>query len=196
MRLGFFTIISTITALLLSPAYSQDPADLQDEPYNVIPHIPDSCNDIRVISFRGSDEPYPGRGGQMLGTLCALFESEGLSCDYEDVSYPANISYSGIYCESAHVGALNGRAQMTEYVQRCPDSRLVMMGYSQGASVISDLLGGGGGPIFDCEQPSNPSLPRDTAPGSSGKQSHRDDSPELTQLSRRSSHLRQPAPHC
>lgn len=169
MKREFLTTVSTIVVLLSAPACSQDPADLQDEPYNVIPHMPDDCSDIRVISARGSDEPYPGRGGRMLGTICALFESEGLSCDYEDVSYPANISYSGIFCESAHVGAVNGRAQMTDYVQRCPDSRLVMMGYSQGASVVSDLLGGGGGPIFDCEQPSNPSLPRGTAPGSSGR---------------------------
>ena len=136
--------------------------------FNVIPHLPEGCDDIRVFSIRGSDEPYPGRGGAMLGVMCSLFEDEGVSCDYEDVVYPANISFSGIFCESANTGALAGQAQMTEYAQRCPDSKLVLMGYSQGAGVAGDILGGGGGPIFGCEQARNPPLSRDTAPGSKG----------------------------
>ncbi|KIV92109.1 hypothetical protein PV10_06575 [Exophiala mesophila] len=134
--------------------------------FNVIPHLPEGCDDIRVFSIRGSDEPYPGRGGAMLGVMCSLFENEGVSCDYEDVVYPANISFSGIFCESANIGALAGQAQMTEYAQRCPDSKLVLMGYSQGAGVAGDILGGGGGPIFGCEQARNPPLSRDSAPGS------------------------------
>lgn len=141
----------------------------EGDPFKVPPHLPEGCDDVRVFSIRGSDEPYPGRGGAMLGVMCSLFEAEGVSCDYEDVVYPANISFSGIFCESANIGALAGQAQMTEYVQRCPDSKLVLMGYSQGAGVVGDILGGGGGPIFGCEQARNPSLPRDTAPGSNGK---------------------------
>ncbi|ETI21403.1 hypothetical protein G647_07750 [Cladophialophora carrionii CBS 160.54] len=131
------------------------------------PHLPEDCNDIRIFSARGSDEPYPGRGGTMLGVMCYLFESVGLSCDYEDVVYPANISYSGLFCQSANIGASRGQTQMAAYVERCPNSRLVLTGYSQGGSVVGDILGGGGGPIFGCDQPWNPSMPRSTAPGSS-----------------------------
>ncbi|KAK5051550.1 hypothetical protein LTR84_003202 [Exophiala bonariae] len=138
----------------------------EGEVYNVIPHVPQDCNDIRIFSARGSDEPYPGRGGGMLGVLCSLFEETGVSCDYEDVVYPANISFSGIFCQSAHTGATAGQAQMTEYVQRCPDSRLVLTGYSQGGGVVGDILGGGGGFLFGCDQPPNPPLSRDTTPGS------------------------------
>lgn len=143
-------------------------ADAEDDGYNLIPHIPDDCSDIRIFSFRGSNEPYPGRGGAMLGIMCSYFEPTGLSCDYEDVAYPANISYSGYYCSSAHVGTIAAVDQMTGYVQKCPDSRLVLMGYSQGANVASDILGGGGGTLFGCQQPDNPPLPRDTKPGSNG----------------------------
>ena len=155
--------------LVLQEGNEYDEDTAEEEYYNVIPHLPEECSDIRIFSVRGSDEPYPGRGGAMLGVLCSLFEPTGVSCDYEDVVYPANISYSGIFCESANIGAYAGQAQMTECVQRCPDSRLVLTGYSQGGSVVGDILGGGGGPLFGCEQPWNPSLPRNTAPGSNGK---------------------------
>ncbi|KAJ9608349.1 hypothetical protein H2200_007337 [Cladophialophora chaetospira] len=130
------------------------------------PHLPEDCNGVRIFSARGSNEPYPGRGGEMLGALCYLFEQEGVSCDYEDVVYPANISWSGIYCESANAGSYAGQAQLTDYVDRCPDSKVVLMGYSQGADVVGDMLGGGGGTLFGCNQAYNPPLSRDTTPGS------------------------------
>ncbi|KEF57048.1 uncharacterized protein A1O9_07238 [Exophiala aquamarina CBS 119918] len=139
----------------------------EGEYYNVIPHLPEDCDDVRIFSARGSDEPYPGRGGAMLGVMCSLFESNGVSCDYEDVVYPANISYSGIFCQSANMGAFAGQSQMTEYVQRCPDSKIVLAGYSQGGGVVGDILGGGGGFLFGCNQPFNPPLYRNTTPGSS-----------------------------
>ncbi len=140
-----------------------------EENSDAIPHIPGECNDFRIFNARGSNEPYPGRAGTMLGVMCFLFQSAGVSCDYEDVVYPANISWSGIYCESANAGAYAGQAQITAYVQQCPDSRLVLMGYSQGADVVGDILGGGGGPIYGCEQAWNPAMPRNTTPGSSSK---------------------------
>lgn len=164
MKFSWVTAISLAITLETTPVLSQAPGE--EEYYNVIPHLPEDCSDIRIFSVRGSDEPYPGRGGAMLGVICSLFESTGLSCDYEDVVYPANISYSGIFCESAKIGVDAGQAQMTAYVQRCPDSRLVLTGYSQGAGIVGDILGGGGGSLFDCDQPSNPSLPRDAEPGS------------------------------
>lgn len=141
----------------------------EGEYYNVIPHLPEDCNDVRIFSARGSDEPYPGRGGVMLGVMCSLFESNGVSCDYEDVVYPANISYSGIFCQSANIGAFSGQAQMTEYAQRCPDSKIVLTGYSQGGSVVGDILGGGGGVLFGRDQPFNPPLSRNTTLGSHSK---------------------------
>jgi hypothetical protein len=155
-------------ATLLSKAVLTTAQD-GSEDYNLIPHVPDECNDIRIFNARGSNEPYPGRSGPMLGVICSLFESEGLSCDYEDVVYPAYISYSGQYCESANEGANAGQAQMTGYNTKCPDSRLVLLGYSQGAQVVCDIVGGGGGSVFGCEQASNPPLDRSVVPGSKSK---------------------------
>lgn len=45
---------------------------------------------------------------------------------------------------SATGGAASGVAQMTAYAERCPISNLVLSGYSQGANVAGDILGGGG----------------------------------------------------
>ncbi|RMD44670.1 hypothetical protein DV735_g257, partial [Chaetothyriales sp. CBS 134920] len=135
--------------------------------YSMTPNIPDSCSDMRVFSARGSVEPYPGRGGALLVAMCELFEATGVSCDYEDITFPANRTDSGVYCQSAHTGAVNGRAQMSSYISRCPSSRLVLLGYSQGGGIVTDILGGGGGTLFGCQQAANPSLPRETAPGSS-----------------------------
>ncbi|RMZ75217.1 hypothetical protein DV737_g5414, partial [Chaetothyriales sp. CBS 132003] len=108
MKLSWLAAVGAAIVLRATPVLSDD----------TTPHIPDNCSDIRIFSARGSNEPYPGRGGAMLGTLCWLFESAGVSCDYEDVSYPANISWSGIFCESANIGVYAGRDQMTTYVER------------------------------------------------------------------------------
>jgi acetylxylan esterase len=137
--------------------------------YNYTPHQPEGCNDIRIFNVRGSDEPYPGRGGALLGLVCAEFAAHDVDCDYEDVVYPANISYSGIFCESAHTGALAGQAQMTGYASACPEGKTVLIGYSQGAGVVGDILGGGGGEVFDCQQEFNEGLSREEAPGSLGE---------------------------
>ncbi|RMZ80963.1 hypothetical protein DV738_g2347, partial [Chaetothyriales sp. CBS 135597] len=159
------TTAIAITILSATPVLSQE----ANYGYNVIPRIPTNCSDIRIFSARGSNEPYPGRAGAMLAVMCQMFESADgdLSCDYEDITFPANQTSSGVYCQSAHTGTVNGRAQMADYIERCPDSRLVLLGYSQGAGIVTDILGGGGGDLFGCHQEENPSMPRKTAPGSS-----------------------------
>ena len=55
---------------------------------------------------------------------------------------------------------------MRNYTQRCPDSHLIVMGFSQGGSVMLDVLGGGGGPLWGCEQKSNPNMNITSPPGS------------------------------
>jgi hypothetical protein len=95
-------------------------------------------------------------------------------CGYEDIVYPANASTAapGIFCTSASAGARAGQAQLSTYAARCPQAKLILIGYSQGGSVIGDMLGGGGGPIFDCVQPDNSALDPTTSPGSRSKFLH------------------------
>ncbi|KAF7555654.1 hypothetical protein G7Z17_g1984 [Cylindrodendrum hubeiense] len=109
----------------------------------------DDCKDVHIFLARGNNEPYPGRQGKLVNAIC-----NGLSsCDYEDIKFynPGNSNY----CNAVYEGATNGLAQITAYNQKCPDSKLVVSGYSQGADVVGDILGGGGGKIFGCTQKAN-----------------------------------------
>ncbi|KAK1997822.1 cutinase [Colletotrichum falcatum] len=118
------------------------------------------CRDVHVFIARGNNEPYPGRQGKLVTAIC-----DGLdSCDYEDIQYYNPLPAP--YCQSIEEGAANGNAQITAYNKRCPDAALVVSGYSQGAHVVGDVLGGGGGTFFQgCQQKPNAGLDATKAPG-------------------------------
>lgn len=52
------------------------------------------------------------------------------SCGYEDIQYPASFVLPE-YCESEGLGVLHGTSQIEAYAKACPDSQLVLSGYSQ-----------------------------------------------------------------
>ncbi|OBR12619.1 Cutinase [Colletotrichum higginsianum IMI 349063] len=118
------------------------------------------CRDVHVFLARGNNEPYPGRQGKLVTAIC-----DGLdSCDYEDIQFWNPLESP--YCQSVEEGAANGTAQITAYNKRCPDAKLVVSGYSQGAHIVGDVLGGGGGTFFqECKQKTSPGLDATKAPG-------------------------------
>ncbi|KEY66014.1 hypothetical protein S7711_06922 [Stachybotrys chartarum IBT 7711] len=120
-----------------------------------------ACDDVHVFLARGNNEPYPGRQGVLAQAICTGLES----CGYEDIAFYNPLPAP--YCQSVTEGQANGMRQITEYNERCPDSRLVVSGYSQGGHVVGDILGGGGGVFFqDCVQEYAPGLDADSLPGS------------------------------
>ena len=126
----------------------------------------ESCDAVHIFLARGWNETYPGRQGKLAGAICYGLES----CGYEDVQFSSLPTDD--YCASVAEGQRNGVAQMTAYAQRCPDSKLVLSGYSQGANVAGDILGGGGGPFGtapnNCEVEYNAGLDPATSPGNQG----------------------------
>jgi len=66
----------------------------------------------------------------------------GQSCDYEDVAYNAANSD---YCSAISEGAGVALQQINAYYAKCPESTVVLSGYSQGASIMSNVLAGDGG---------------------------------------------------
>ncbi|TQN71376.1 Acetylxylan esterase 2 [Colletotrichum shisoi] len=101
------------------------------------------CRDVHVFLARGNNEPYPGRQGKLF---------------WNPLESP--------YCQSVEEGAANGTAQIIACNKRCPDAKLVVSGYSQGAHIVGDVLGGGGGTFFqECKQKASPGLDATKAPG-------------------------------
>ena len=93
------------------------------------------CPDVEVVSARGTDEP-PGPGSIGQTFIDALRpEIPARSLEVYGVSYPAN----GDYNKSESAGADDARAHVQSTVAGCPDTRIVLSGYSQGAAVI-DLV--------------------------------------------------------
>lgn len=127
------------------------------------------CQDVHIFLSKGWNEPYPGRQGALAGAACY-----GLaSCGYEDILYD---NWNGTdFCAAVTQGAANGLSQMEAYAAKCPNSKLALSGYSQGAFIVANILGGGGGYFSgDCTVADN--APIDNTAGA-GKQ--RKFSPEI-----------------
>jgi cutinase len=93
------------------------------------------CPDVEVVSARGTDEPPgPGSIGQaFIDSLRA--EIPGRSLEVYAVVFPATDDL----VRSSSAGADDARAHVQSTVANCPDTRIVLSGYSQGAAVI-DLV--------------------------------------------------------
>lgn len=103
------------------------------------------CDDVHLFLARGNNEPYPGRQRNIVNGVCGQLDN----CGYEDIYFTAGEEQ--VYCDTVHQGTLNGQAQIINYAVRCPDSLLVVTGYSQGAHIVGDILGGDGDTmIFNC----------------------------------------------
>jgi acetylxylan esterase len=125
-----------------------------------------TCQEVHLFLARGDGEEYSGRIGALATATCADIDN----CDAEDIVFT---SVDGsIYCDSLAEGVSNGIKQITAYNLKCPDTILVVAGYSLGAHLVGDVLGGGGGTFYNCAEGTvtgnlNPS----TAPGNMSESS-------------------------
>jgi acetylxylan esterase len=155
-------VLSTL-ALIAAVAVAQQRCDAEyPEVYcnttEILAYQSYDCKPYHIFIARGSDEPYPGRQGNITSQICASLGKD--QCSFESVEYPAKSTAWGKeeWCKSAAKGASGGQAQVKGYSEKCPDSKLILLGYSQGGSVTQDIIGGGGGHVFECDQVANPAL--------------------------------------
>ncbi len=96
----------------------------------------DPCPDVELVFARGTGEP-PGLGrvGDALATALAPMLG-GRSLGTYAVNYPASYNFL-----STRDGANDAAARLADMANRCPGTRMVLGGFSQGASAVSMLAG-------------------------------------------------------
>ena len=113
----------------------------------------DSCPDVEVVFARGTAEPAgPGRVGQAF--ISDLQNSlNGQSVGVYAVNYPASYDF----LQSAPQGAGDASAHVQSVAASCPDTSIVLGGYSQGAAVV-DLITADPAATFGFGRPMPPAV--------------------------------------
>lgn len=111
------------------------------------PKLDAPCADVVIFMARGNDAPYrDGRTFPFVEATCGKFTAQGKSCDYMDIQF--DVTLGGDYCAQVAEGARNGISQITAFNAKCPCTHIIVNGYSEGAHVVGDVLGGPGGCTF------------------------------------------------
>ncbi|KAF8163708.1 cutA, cutinase A [Crassisporium funariophilum] len=99
------------------------------------PHVRQSCADVTVIFARGTLEAAPI--GSIVGPP---FQSAlqtaltGQTLSFQGVDYPANIA--GFLEGGDPAGSITMANDVTSTASSCPNTKIVMAGYSQGAQLV------------------------------------------------------------
>jgi hypothetical protein len=92
---------------------------------------------VNIITARASTES-PGEG--MTGSLVTqIVNASKQTVSREAVVYPATLTN---YASSESQGVTNAEQELTTAVQNCPNQKQVLLGYSQGAQVVMDVIAG------------------------------------------------------
>ena len=129
---------SAAAALLLAPPLA--------------PRAAASCPDVEVIFARGTDEP-PGVGRVGQAFVSSLRSQTRKNVNAYGVNYPASKDFLAVTD-----GANDASNHVQHMTDSCPNTRLVLGGYSQGAAVI-DIVTAAPLPGLGFRQP----LPADAA---------------------------------
>ncbi|KAF4617857.1 hypothetical protein D9613_005722 [Agrocybe pediades] len=98
------------------------------------------CADVHIIAARASTEA-PGPG--IIGALVTQVQNASKqTVSTVAVDYPATLTN---YASSSAQGTQATITLLNNQVKACPNQKIVLVGYSQGAHVIGDAVAGGGG---------------------------------------------------
>ncbi|KAF9039102.1 cutinase [Panaeolus papilionaceus] len=123
-----FRSLFILTSIVLSTLASPVPAPVSP------------CAAVHIIAGRGSNEAA-GPGG--VGALVEAIRNQSKqTVSTSSVDYPATLTN---YNNSSAKGTAATKTLLTNQVNACPNQKIVMVGYSQGAHIIGDAVAGGGG---------------------------------------------------
>lgn len=103
---------------------------------HLMPKSP-ACLPVHMMVARGSLE---ASGTGILQSLVQAISKRHPSSTVEPIDYPAGMED---YDVSVTAGTQAVKNQITSYVERCPESQVVVLGFSQGAHITGDALCGG-----------------------------------------------------
>jgi cutinase len=132
IRLGLVVAFLAAAALFVLP--------------KLLPLASASCPDVEVVFARGTDEP-PGVGQVGQAFVGSLRQHTRKSVGSYGVNYPANKDFL-----AAAQGADDTSNHIQQMANNCPNTKLVLGGYSQGAAVI-DIVTAAPLPGFGFHQP-------------------------------------------
>ena len=94
------------------------------------------CSDVELVFARGTSEPPGiGRVGQALADSLRP-QLGGRTLSTYGINYPATYDFF-----TAADGAYDATGRISYLAQNCPGTRVVLGGYSQGAAIVSMLVG-------------------------------------------------------
>ncbi|OLN81912.1 Acetylxylan esterase 5 [Colletotrichum chlorophyti] len=105
------------------------------------------CVDVHMIVARASTERA---GTGIIGEVAKNVQAQIPGSDIVAVDYPASLNP---YKPSQKAGVTAMTKLVQDYAKACPQSKMVLMGYSQGAHVTGDVLCGTSEDGFDATQP-------------------------------------------
>lgn len=130
------TLSLLVTPLLFGACLAGEPdpaTEAADQPAT-------TCAAVAIITARASTE---AAGEGITGNLVTnIINSSKQNISRASVNYPATLNN---YNSSSLQGINALKSQLTTEVTNCPNEKIVLLGYSQGAHVVLDVLGGGQG---------------------------------------------------
>jgi len=131
-RLGFVAVAATVGTLMTGVVLAS--------PANAVAASGSGCAAVSIVTARASTE---AAGEGITGALVTqVVNASTQTVSRASVSYPATLNN---YNSSSLQGINAAKTQITNLVNSCPNTKVVLMGYSQGAHVMLDVLGGGQG---------------------------------------------------
>jgi len=129
-------------------------AALESAPAFAVASSNSPCATANIIVARASTE---AEGDGVIGALAEeIQKGVKATVSQQAVKYPAALTP---YEPSVTKGDEAIKKQLEEEVAKCPGQKIVLLGYSQGAQIVGDALGGGGGNAKEDGEGDGPATP-------------------------------------